>query len=93
MCGEDADARNHDDEKVQYQSFLTLQHAKDFKVDEEFDEDMNGAMVDERNITDCWMCPVFVAFIVGMVFVAVYGVRYGRPHLLATPFDGDGKFP
>lgn len=48
-------------------------------------------MVDERSCTDCWMCPLFILFLGGMVFAFFYGVIHGKPYMLLTPFDVDGN--
>ncbi len=37
------------------------------------------------------MCPVFILFLIGLVFAFFYGVIKGDPYLLLTPFDYDGN--
>ena len=37
------------------------------------------------------MCPLFIAFLAGLGFCFFYGIAYGKPYLLLTPFDYDGN--
>ena len=42
-------------------------------------------MADNRSCTDPWCCPVFIAFLVGLVIAFGYGLAKGDPALLMTP--------
>lgn len=54
-------------------------------------EDYQNGPVMKRKCTDWWCCPVFVAFVVGMIVIAIYGFTNGDPAALATPFDSEGN--
>ena len=54
------------------------------------DEMANGPVPD-RGCTDILCCLIFLAFMVGMVGTAGYGLLYGDPQLLITLADGDGN--
>ena len=45
----------------------------------------------DRGCTDILCCLIFVAFIVGMVYSAGFGIMYGDPYLLLTTWDYDGN--
>ena len=58
-----------------------------FEVNKEYE---NGPVF-KRKCTDWWCCPVFVAFVVVMVVISIYGFTNGDPANLATPFDSEGN--
>ena len=52
---------------------------------------LQNGPVSDRSCTDCICCLVFVAFLVGMGFCAIYGFAKGDPVRLLTGWDTDGK--
>ena len=55
------------------------------------DPDYENGPVFKRKCTDWWCCPVFVAFVVGMIIISIYGFVNGDPAALAAPEDADGN--
>ena len=45
----------------------------------------------DRSCTDILCCFVFLAFIIGMVILSVFGFQQGDPMRILTPFDSKGN--
>lgn len=51
----------------------------------------NGPL-EQRSCTDVLFCLLFLAFVVGLGVISVFGYNHGQPERLLAPLDADGKF-
>lgn len=58
---------------------------------EPVDDQLENGPMEKRSCTDPLCCLLFIAFIVGMVAVAAYGISKGNPELVGRGYDYDGK--
>lgn len=56
-----------------------------------FDPKLANGPAANRGCTDIFCCLIFTAFLVCYAYIFVYSFANGKPHLLVTPFDTDGK--
>jgi len=58
----------------------------------QFDPKFKGPMEDsERHCRDCWMIPIFIAFWVGLIIVAIQGTKLGDSYRLFYGYDSFGN--
>lgn len=66
-------------------------NTKDEDIVAEVDQDLENGPVFKRKCTDIICCPLFVAFVAGMIWALGYGIANGDPWKLTTMFDYDGN--
>lgn len=54
-------------------------------------DSLNNGPVEDRSCRDVICCLIFVAFLGGMVIVAILGFVKGNPDLVLYPYDEDGN--
>ena len=62
-----------------------------FTKDQSLAVDISNGPCQDRGCTDILFCLLFIAFIVGMVVVAILGFTQGNPNLLIYPYDENGR--
>jgi solute carrier family 44 (choline transporter-like protein), member 2/4/5 len=53
---------------------------------------VSNGPIEERSCTDVLFCLLFLAFLVGLGVVSMFGFKNGQPERLLAPLDADGKF-
>lgn len=64
---------------------------KDQDLEREVDRELENGPIFNRSCTDILCCPIFVAFMVGMVWAFIYGLANGDPEKLITMYDYDAN--
>lgn len=58
---------------------------------EPMSEDLTSGVIQNRGCTDLLFFVIFIAFWVGMIFIAIMAFKTGQPNRLASPYDTDGN--
>ena len=57
-----------------------------------FKYDVKGGIKRDRGCTDCFCLIIFLAYIAGMVYCSIYGMKHGDLHKLTAPIDANHNF-
>ncbi len=58
---------------------------------EPLDDRLENGPLEKKSCTDPLCCLLFIAFLVGMIAIAGYGISEGNPSLVGRGYDLDGK--
>jgi choline transporter-like protein 2/4/5 len=58
----------------------------------ELDPELENGPIENRSCRDILCCLLFLAAVVAMFVIGIYGYTQGDPSRLARPYDSDGFF-
>lgn len=58
--------------------------------DHDIDPALENGPVENRSLNDIIFCLAFIAAVIAMFVIGIYGYSNGQPSRLAIPYDSDG---
>lgn len=62
------------------------------KDDHELDQELENGPIENRSCQDLLFCLLFIAAVIAMFVIGIYGYANGDPSRLAIPYDSDGNY-